>query len=166
MSINYSLTKKNSPLGKDAGKKQKLYAIAQHNGKVDADHFYAEVCRQFRSYGEGEVYGVLYAVAKTLRRLLLDGRKVEAGPLGDFYTVINGRGSANRANFARSNIKDVKVNWAAGKMLSGLMREAKFKQVIPREIQMRSKREAKRKLNEEMHAARKDKGLPEQQPKT
>ncbi len=151
MSIKYSLTKKNPPLSKDAGKK-KLYAIAQHGGIVDSDQFCMAVSGMIRSYNEAEVYGVLYAAAKTLRRMLLDGMRVEAGPLGDFYTVINGTGSENRANFARSNIKDVKVKWAASKMLSGLMREAKFKQVMTRKAQTKGKREAKKKLNEEMAA--------------
>ncbi len=163
MSINYSLSVKNPPLDKDKEHK-KMYAIAQHAGVLDADKFIDKVCKRYRSYDEGEVYGVLYAVTETLRRMLLDGYRVEAGPLGDFYTVIHSRGSQNRANFARSNIKDVTVNFTPGKRLSDLMREAKFKQVMPKGKFIKAKREVQKKSRADFEAeskARKEKKAAE-----
>ncbi len=163
MSINYSLSVKNPPLDKDKEHK-KMYAIAQHAGVLDADHFIDKVCKRFRSCDEAQVRAVLYAVTETLRRMMLDGYRVEAGPLGDFYTVIHSRGSQNRANFARSNIKDVTVNFTPGKRLSGLMREAKFKQVMPKGQFIKARREMKKQLQaefEEMSKAREEKDAAE-----
>ncbi len=154
MSINYSLSVKNPPLDKDKEHK-KMYAIAQHAGVIDANHFIDTVCKRFRSYNEGEVYGLLYAVTETLRRMLLDGYRVEAGPLGDFYTVIHSRGSQNRANFARSNIKDVTVNFTPGKRLSDLMQEAKFRKVMPKGALLKAKREVQKKSRADYEAERK-----------
>ncbi len=145
MAILYSLSKKNPHFGKEKAE-GKFYAVAQHNGVVREMEFAKKVSRMARGYDEYTVYGVMQAMAKCLRKQLLDGYRVEAGPLGDFYTVINGSGSENEKNFARSCIKDVKVNWAPGKEFKNLMQDAKFKRVITRKAQTEGKRSASRKL--------------------
>ncbi len=145
MAISYSLSKKRMTFGKESGK---LYATAQHNGVVKEMEFAKKVSRMARGYDEYTVYGVMEAMAKCLRKQLLEGYRVEAGPLGDFYTVINGEGSMNEKNFARSCIKDVRVNWAPGKEFKNLMKDAKFKRVITRKAQTEGKKRAARTMRE------------------
>ncbi len=145
MAISYSLSRKNPHFGKEKAE-GKFYAVAQHNGVVSGMEFARKVSRMARGFDEYMVYGVMQAMAKCLRRQLLDGYRVEAGPLGYFYTVINGEGSENDKNFARSCIKDVRVNWAPGKDFKSLMRDAKFKRVTTRKAQAAGRRAAKREV--------------------
>ncbi len=144
MAISYSLSKKIIPRGEDSGK---LYATAQHNGVVKEREFARRVSRMARGYDEYTVWGVMQAMAECLRKQLLEGYRVETGPLGDFYTVINGTGSENEKNFARSCIKDVRVNWAPGKEFKNLKKDAKFKRVITRKMQTEGKRDAAKRGN-------------------
>ncbi len=145
MAIKYSLSGKRPHLGREKAE-GKYYAVAQHDGVLETDEFVKRVCRQFRSLDAVEVHAVLTAVAECLRRQLLDGKRVHVEPLGDFYTVINGTGSTSTANFARSNIKDVKVNWTPGECLSNLKKDATFKLVEMRKTQAASKRRDKQEV--------------------
>ncbi len=151
MAINYSLSKKNLHLDKDNGD-GKLYATAQHNGVVKTEEFVRKMCQACGTLDPGTVQSVLTTLADCMRRELLNGYRVEAGPLGDFYAVINGTGSTKRANFARSNIKDVKVNWAPGKNLRNLMKDAKFRLVKTRQVQKDAVRRDKKEISEKQAA--------------
>ncbi len=146
MAILYSLSKKKPHFGKEKAE-GKFYAVAQHNGVVKEREFARRVSRMARGYDEYTVWGVMQAMAECLRKQLLEGYRVEAGPLGDFYTVINGTGSENEKNFARSCIKDVRVNWAPGKEFRNLKKDAKFKRVITRKMQTEGKRDAAKRGN-------------------
>ncbi len=138
MSILYSLSKKNPHFGKEKAE-GKFYAVAQQVEEMKTMEFAKKVSRMARGYDEYTVYGVMEAMAKCLRKQLLEGYRVEVGPLGDFYTVINSEGSKKEKNFARNSIKDVKVNWAPGKQFKSLMADAKFRRVTPRKEQPRGK---------------------------
>ncbi len=153
MAIKYSLSQKKNQINSDK-QEGKLYAVAQHDGVLETEEFTRRVCRQFRSLDPVQVNAVLTAVAECLRKQLLDGKRVHVEPLGDFYTVINGTGSANTANFARSNIKDVRVNWVPGRALSGLKKDAKFKLVEMRKTQVASKRRDKQEIQSMLDKAK------------
>ncbi len=152
MAIKYSLSRKKSNFSKES-QEGKYYAVAQHDGVLETNEFVKRVCRQFRSLDAVEVYAVLTAVAECLRKQLLDGKRVRVEPLGDFYTVINGTGSTSAANFARSNIKDVKVNWTPGECLSNLKKDATFKLVEMRKTQTAGKRRDKQAVQAMLDAA-------------
>ncbi len=143
MAIKYGLAKKKNQINSEKTE-GKYYAVAQHDGVLETNDFVKRVCRQFRSLDTVEVYAVLTAVAECLRKQLLDGKRVRVEPLGDFYTVINGTGSTTTSNFARSHIKDVKVNWTPGECLSNIKKDAMFKLVEMRKTQTAGKRRDKR----------------------
>ncbi len=141
--INYSLTRKKSNFSKES-QEGKWYATAQYTEVQSIEGFIRKVCHRFHSMDAGQVMSVLHAVTETLYHEMLEGRRVEVEPLGEFYPVINGVGAKSRANFARANIKDVKVNWVPGKRLSQLKREAKFKLTSTRKVQEEAKRKSRK----------------------
>ncbi len=147
MAISYSISEKKSNFSRER-RDGKLYATAQNNGVVKTDEFVRKMCQACGTLDPGTVQSVLTTLTDCMRRELLNGYRVEAGPLGDFYAVINGTGSTKRANFARSNIKDVKVNWAPGKNLRNLMKDAKFRLVKTRQVQKDSVRRDKQEIRE------------------
>ncbi len=149
MAIRYSLAEKKSNFSKES-QKGKFYAVAQHNGVLSEAEFAKRVSQMCHTLDPATVRSVLAVVAECLRLQLLEGLLVRTGALGDFYTVIKGTGSTNTANFARSNIKDVQVNWRPGKPLRNLMGKAKFHLADPRRVQAEAKRLNKHRVQEEL----------------
>ncbi len=153
MAIRYSLVRKKPFLGREKAE-GKFYAVAQHDGVLRTEEFTKTVCNMYHSLDPTIVQSVLTAATECLRKQLLNGKRVRMEPLGDFYMVINGTGSENTANFARSNIKDVRVKWVPGKPLRNLMSKAKFHLADPRRVQAEAKRLNKLHVQEELDEAR------------
>ena len=70
-----------------------------------------------------------------MRELLLDGKKVRLGDLGDFSVSLSSRGAADAQSFTAQNITDVKVVWDAGGEFKTLLADAEFNLVASRAAQ-------------------------------
>ncbi len=137
MPIKYSLNERKTPAGQNKVE-GKLYAMARHNGVLSAKEFTERMCRRYRSLDPVQVQAVLEAVAKFLRTELLEGYRVQLEPLGTFSVSLESCGSTTSKNFARTNIKDVKVNWRPAKDLRDLKKDAKFRLVEPLKTQQQA----------------------------
>ncbi len=147
MPILYSLSIKKMPFGNKSGL---IYATAHHRGIVKCEDLAAEIAKMSQSVDKYTAMAVIDLLAQCIRRRLLDGYRVEAGALGDFYAVLKCDGADEEKNYAESKIKDVRVKWAPGKLFTDLMRAAKFRRAITR----KATDEGKRMTHESLVASR------------
>ncbi|MCD8303171.1 MAG: hypothetical protein LUC44_09185 [Prevotellaceae bacterium] len=151
MAILYSLSRKKMPF--DDEKSGKIYATAQNSGVVKTEALAREVAQMSCMIDKYSVLTVIDLLAKCIRMRLLDGKRVELGELGDFYTVLKSEGSDQEKNYAESKIKDVRVKWEPGKHFCDLMCHAKFHRVTTRKSQHLTKIRDKQAVQEELDAA-------------
>ena len=69
-----------------------------------------------------------------LRELLLEGKRVRLGDLGDFHIELKTEGAVTVDEFTAANIKDINVRWTPGKSFKNLRQEATFN-LVPTRLQ-------------------------------
>ena len=67
--------------------------------------------------------------------MLLEGKKVRLGDLGDFSVLLTSKGAEDADKFTAQNITDVKVQWEPGQQFKTLRDEAEFNLVASRSAQ-------------------------------
>ena len=70
-----------------------------------------------------------------MRELLLEGKKIRMGDLGDFSVSLSSRGAADAQSFSAQNITDLKVIWEPGVAFKSLLPDAEFNLVASRAAQ-------------------------------
>ena len=70
-----------------------------------------------------------------MREMLLEGKKVRLGDLGDFSILLTSKGAEDADKFTAQNITDVKVQWEPGQQFKTLRDEAEFNLVASRSAQ-------------------------------
>ena len=130
--INYSI----AIMGTKPGTKKanitetKAYGVAQASEVVDINAFARHIANHGSVYKKGDIVGLLTNAVGCLRELMLEGKRVKLGDLGDFQPRLRTVGAVTTDAFSAANIKDVVVSWAPGKDFKSLRSEATF-QLVP-----------------------------------
>ena len=67
-----------------------------------------------------------------MREMLLEGKKIRLGDLGDFSLLLGSKGAETADKFTAQNINQVKVQWEPGKEFKNLIDDAEFNLVASR----------------------------------
>ena len=70
-----------------------------------------------------------------MREMLLEGKKIRLGDLGDFSLLLGSKGAETADKFTAQNITQVKVQWEPGKEFKNLLDDAEFNLVASRSAQ-------------------------------
>ena len=70
-----------------------------------------------------------------MREMLLEGKKIRLGDLGDFSLLLGSKGAETADKFTAQNINQVKVQWEPGKEFKNLIDAAEFNLVASRSAQ-------------------------------
>ena len=67
--------------------------------------------------------------------MLLEGKKIRLGDLGDFSLLLSSKGAETADKFTAQNITNVKVQWEPGQQFKNLLEDAEFNLVASRSAQ-------------------------------
>ena len=130
--INYSI----AIMGTTPGTKKaditetKAYGIAQCSEIMDINDFAKHIQAHGCVYSKGDIVGLLTIAVDCLREMMLAGKRVKLGALGDFQPRLKTEGARTTDQFSSKNIKEVNVSWEPGKDFKNLVQEATF-QLVP-----------------------------------
>ena len=68
-------------------------------------------------------------------QMLLEGKKIRLGDLGDFSLLLSSKGAETADKFTAQNITNVKVQWEPGQQFKNLLEDAEFNLVASRSAQ-------------------------------
>lgn len=140
--INYSIAMMGNPAKQEDPKK--AYGVAQYSEKMTLDKFSEHISDHNSVYDAEDVQAILGKAVKCLREMLLAGKKVELGKLGEFYVTLQGKGTATAKEYNPDNcVEKVNVIWTPGKLFEDLKKDAVFHFVASRDEQKEAKRKAK-----------------------
>ena len=81
------------------------------------------------------ISAILYMAVDCMREMLLEGKKIRLGDLGDFSVLLSSKGAEDADKFTAQNITDVKVQWEPGQQFKTLRDDAEFNLVASRSAQ-------------------------------
>ncbi|MBR1499507.1 MAG: DNA-binding protein [Bacteroidaceae bacterium] len=130
--INYSIAIMSAQPGtkKENITETKAYGVAQSSEVLDINAFANHITSHGCVYSKGDILAVLTIAVSCLRELILEGKRVKLGELGDFQAQLKTVGAKTADAFSASNIKEVNVSWTPGKSFLNLRDEATF-QLVP-----------------------------------
>ena len=86
-------------------------------------------------YSRADISAILYMAVDCMREMLLEGKKIRLGDLGDFSVLLSSKGAEDADKFTAQNITDVKVQWEPGQQFKTLRDDAEFNLVASRSAQ-------------------------------
>ena len=86
-------------------------------------------------YSRADISAILYMAVDCMREMLLEGKKIRLGDLGDFSVLLSSKGAEDADKFTAQNITDVKVQWEPGQQFKTLRDETEFNLVASRSAQ-------------------------------
>ena len=114
----------------------KAYAIAQYADVMTIEKFAKHIATHGCVYSRADISAILYMAVDCMRELLLEGKKVRLGDLGDFSVNIQSKGADTPDKFnAAAHITAVNVNWDCGQEFKNLLADAEFNLVASRSAQ-------------------------------
>ncbi len=129
--INLSLAMRPNPHDPDAPKK--CYGVAQRVETMNMETFAKHIATHGSVYGRGDIVAILYQAVDCMREMLLEGKRISLGALGDFYISLKSEGADTKADYDPTvHIKSVNVNWSPGEDFQNLKRDAVFNIVASR----------------------------------
>ena len=140
--INYSIAMMGNPAKKQDPKK--AYGVAQYTEKMTLSKFSEHISSHGSTYDAEDVEAILGKAVKCLREMLLAGKKVELGKLGEFYVTLHGKGTELAKDYNPATcVEKVNVVWTPGSLFENLKDDATFSFVASRNEQAEAKRKAK-----------------------
>lgn len=137
--INAALAAGEQPLQEDldlvATETQKAYAIAQYADVMTIEKFAKHIATHGCVYSRADISAILYMAVDCMRELLLEGKKIRLGDLGDFSVNIQSKGADTADKFSAQNITAVNVTWDCGQEFKNLIADAEFNLVASRSAQ-------------------------------
>ena len=86
-------------------------------------------------YSRADISAILYIAVDCMREMLLEGKKIRLGDLGDFSLLLTSKGAEDADKFTSQNITGVKVQWEPGQEFKNLRDDAEFNLVASRSAQ-------------------------------
>ena len=112
----------------------KAHARAQVNEVMTLRDFTKHIAAHGR-YSRGKVNGVISDMCACLVEMLLEGKKVQLGDLGDFWITLNSKDAASCQAFTAGMITGINVVFTPGKDFEGMLGKATFAPVASRAAQ-------------------------------
>ena len=123
---------------------KKAYGVAQYTEKMTLAEFSEHISSHGSTYDAEDVEAILGKAVKCLREMLLAGKKVELGKLGEFYVTLHGKGTELAKDYNPATcVEKVNVVWVPGKSFENLKENAVFNIVANRDEQRAAIRRAK-----------------------
>lgn len=125
---------------------EKAYATAQVTEKVSLSKFAKHISDHNSVYDKGDVMAILTKAVGCLREMLLAGKKVEMGDLGEFFVSLKSTGAESLEKFnPDNNITAVCVKWTPGEAFGNLVNEAEFEYALTRKSEAEAKKVEKKR---------------------
>ena len=118
-----------------ATEKQNAFAIAQYADVMTIEKFAKHIATHGCVYSRADIAAILYLAVDCMRELLLEGKKIRLGDLGDFSVSLQSKGAESADKFSAQNITGVNVNWECGSEFKNLLADAEFNLVASRSAQ-------------------------------
>ena len=115
--------------------KQNAYAIAQYADVMNIEKFARHISSHGCVYSRADISAILYMAVDCMREMLLEGKKIRLGDLGDFSVSLASKGAESADKFSAQNITAVNVNWECGPEFKNLLADAEFNLVASRKAQ-------------------------------
>ena len=115
--------------------KQNAFAVAQYTDVMTIEKFARHIATHGCVYSRADISAILYMAVDCMREMLLDGKKIRLGDLGDFSISLSSKGAESADKFTAQNITAAKVVWDAGAEFKNLMKDAEFNLVASRQAQ-------------------------------
>ena len=115
--------------------KQNAFAISQYTDVMTIEKFAKHITSHGSVYSRADISAILYMAVDCMREMLLEGKKIRLGDLGDFSVLLSSKGAESADKFTAQNINQVKVQWEPGKELKNLLDDAEFNLVASRSAQ-------------------------------
>ena len=108
----------------------KAYGVAQVKNRLSLSDFAKHIHDHGCAYSKGDIVSILTTAVACLRELMLEGKRVKLGDMGDFQPRLRTEGAVTTDDFSVKNIKAVNVSWKPGKDFEDLRSDATF-QLVP-----------------------------------
>lgn len=131
--INYSVSLQANPANESAA--PKAYAKPQMSELMTFNKFVRHIANHNGVYSRGTVKGVISDMCECLVEMLLEGKKVQLGDLGDFWISLSSEGAESMEAFTAQNIKAVNILFTPGADFENLASQATFNPVSTRAAQ-------------------------------
>lgn len=131
--INYSVSLQANPANESAP--EKAYAKPQMSELMTFNKFVRHIASHNGVYSRGTVKGVISDMCECLVEMLLEGKKVQLGDLGDFWISLSSEGAESMEAFTAQNIKAVNILFTPGADFENLSSQAVFNPVSTRAAQ-------------------------------
>ena len=115
--------------------KQNAFAISQYTDVMTIEKFAKHITSHGSVYSRADISAILYMAVDCMREMLLEGKKIRLGDLGDFSLLLGSKGAETADKFTAQNITQVKVQWEPGKEFKNLIDDAEFNLVASRSAQ-------------------------------
>ena len=118
-----------------ATEKQNAFAVAQYADVITIDKLAKHIASHGCVYSRADINAILNMTVDCSRELLLEGKKIRLGDLGDFSVSLVSKGAESADKFTSQNITAVNVVWDCGSEFKNLIGEAEFNMVASRKAQ-------------------------------
>ena len=115
--------------------KQNAFAISQYTDIMTIEKFAKHITSHGSVYSSADISAILYIAVDCMREMLLEGKKIRLGDLGDFSLLLTSKGAEDADKFTAQNITGVKVQWEPGQEFKNLRDGAEFNLVASRSAQ-------------------------------
>ena len=115
--------------------KQNAFAISQYTDVMTIEKFAKHITSHGSVYSRADISAILYMAVDCMREMLLEGKKIRLGDLGDFSLLLGSKGAETADKFTAQNITNVKVQWDPGQQFKNLLADAEFNLVASRSAQ-------------------------------
>ena len=115
--------------------KQNAFAISQYTDVMTIEKFAKHITSHGSVYSRADISAILYMAVDCMREMLLEGKKIRLGDLGDFSILLGSKGAETADKFTAQNITNVKVQWEPGQQFKNLLDDAEFNLVASRSAQ-------------------------------
>ena len=115
--------------------KQNAFAISQNTDVMTIEKFAKHITSHGSVYSRADISAILYMAVDCMREMLLEGKKIRLGDLGDFSILLASKGAETADKFTAQNITNVKVQWEPGQQFKNLLDDAEFNLVASRSAQ-------------------------------
>ena len=111
--INYSVCLQANPASESAP--EKAYAKPQMSELMTFNKFVRHIANHNGVYSRGTVKGVISDMCECLVEMLLEGKKVQLGDLGDFWITLSSSRAAQAATLKAEKAGEATVDLEAAK---------------------------------------------------
>ena len=136
--IDYSVYMTPNPMNEEAApmaygraqmRESMAYGRAQMRESMTFDKFVKHIAEHNGVFSRGTVQGVILDMCECLVEMLLDGKKVQLGALGDFFISLSTTPAESLEAFTAANIKGINVVFTPGADFEGMRDKAVFNPV-------------------------------------